>query len=221
MKEDDKISCVSGLIWLGVFSAAFAYIESAIVVYLRLLYYPDGFTFPIVLVPNFTAMVELGREACTIVILYTVSRLIFKKPMNIFCGFMYCFGIWDIFYYIWLYVFLGWPESLFTWDILFLIPLPWIGPVLAPVIVSLSMITAAVIILRLDLKGIRLYNNTGLWITVISAGLIIILSFIIDCNIVLDQTVPVNFKWWIFLLGEFTGIAAFGFALWKTYNRQD
>ena len=221
MKKADKITYLSSLLWLGIFSAAFAYIESAIVIYLRLLYYPGGFSFPIVLVPNFTAVVELGREACTIVILYTVSRLTFKKPMNIFCGFIYCFGIWDIFYYIWLYVYLGWPENFFIWDILFLIPLPWIGPVLAPVIVSLSMITAAIIILRLDSKGIYFYNNTGLWTAIIAAGVIIVLSFIIDYKVVTEQSVPVTFKWWIFLCGEFTGIAAFGFALWKTYNKQD
>jgi hypothetical protein len=33
-----------------------------------------------------------------------------------------------------------WPKSLFDWDILFLLPLPWWGPVLAPVCIALLMI---------------------------------------------------------------------------------
>src|SRR2546422_2160642 len=26
-------------------------------------------------------------------------------------------SVWDIFYYVWLWVFIGWPPSLFTWDV--------------------------------------------------------------------------------------------------------
>jgi hypothetical protein len=50
------------------------------------------------------------------------------------------FGVWDIFYYIFLRVMCGWPRSLFDWDILFLLPLPWWGPVLAPVSIAVLMI---------------------------------------------------------------------------------
>jgi len=50
------------------------------------------------------------------------------------------FGSWDILYYVFLRIISGWPASLFDWDILFLLPLPWWGPVLAPVIVALLMI---------------------------------------------------------------------------------
>ena len=137
--------------------------------------------------------------------------------MNVFCAFMFCFGVWDIFYYLWLYVFLGWPLSLMTWDILFLIPLPWIGPVLAPVIVSISMIIAAVIILRLDSMNISFYHDKMLWTAVIAGGVIIIISFTIDYRVVVDQALPANFKWWLFSIGELIGIAGFGYALWKTH----
>ena len=57
-------------------------------------------------------------------------------------GFMISFGVWDIFYYVFLRLLIGWPESLMTWDLLFLLPVPWVGPVIAPVLVSLSMIVA-------------------------------------------------------------------------------
>ncbi len=49
---------------------------------------------------------------------------------------------------------LGWPESLFTWDILFLIPVPWVGPVLAPVLVSLTMIGVAVLAVQIERSGL-------------------------------------------------------------------
>ena len=50
------------------------------------------------------------------------------------------FGVWDIFYYVGLKVMCDWPRSLFDWDILFLLPLPWWGPVVAPASIALLMI---------------------------------------------------------------------------------
>jgi hypothetical protein len=50
------------------------------------------------------------------------------------------FGVWDIFYYVFLKVLTGWPHSLMDWDILFLLPLPWWGPVIAPVSIAVLMI---------------------------------------------------------------------------------
>src|SRR5689334_23913292 len=50
------------------------------------------------------------------------------------------FGVWDIFYYVFLRLISGWPRALLDWDILFLLPLPWWGPVLAPVSIALVMI---------------------------------------------------------------------------------
>jgi len=50
------------------------------------------------------------------------------------------FGVWDIFYYAWLKVMYGWPRSPFDWDILFLLPLPWWGPIIAPMSIAALMI---------------------------------------------------------------------------------
>src|SRR5919198_442711 len=50
------------------------------------------------------------------------------------------FGVWDIFYYLFLRALTGWPRSLLDWDILFLVPLPWWGPVWAPTSIALLMI---------------------------------------------------------------------------------
>ena len=207
--KKDGILMVRKLIWAAVFGAAMAFIESAVVVYLRELYYPQGFTFPIVNPPLRISLVEINREAATLVLLYSIAKLTFKKPLHQFYVFMYCFGVWDIFYYIWLFVVLGWPPSLLTWDILFLIPLPWIGPVLAPVIVSVSMIAAAVVILKLEEAGIEFRIRQWQWAVAIAGGLIIILSFTIDYRVVTEGTLPGHFKWWIFFIGESMGIAVF------------
>jgi hypothetical protein len=55
---------------------------------------------------------------------------------------LYAFGLWDIFYYVWLYVFLRWPATLATTDVLFLIPVPWIAPVYLPLAIAAGMVAA-------------------------------------------------------------------------------
>ena len=65
-------------------------------------------------------------------------------------NFLIAFGVWDLFYYVWLRIVLDWPASLFTWDVLFLIPVPWVGPVVAPVSVACTMIAMGLVLLRLD-----------------------------------------------------------------------
>ncbi|MBL7190838.1 hypothetical protein ISS30_04005 [bacterium] len=208
------------LLWLLIFSIAMAYLESAVVVYLRMLYYPDGFTFPIVLIETRTALIELGREAATIVMLYGVARLTYKKALHRFCAFMFCFGVWDICYYFWLYVFLKWPPGLLTWDILFLIPVPWLGPVIAPVIVSISMIVSAVIIIKIEERGKVFHNNWRHWVAAVIGGVVIILSFTIDFHIVPDGLIPDKFAWGLFLLGEALGISALAAALYRTFKEK-
>ena len=82
--------------------------------------------------------IEIGREAATLIMLLGVAMLAGADRWERFLAFCLSFGVWDIFYYAWLWIFVRWPASLFTWDLLFLIPVPWIGPVLAPVLVSVG-----------------------------------------------------------------------------------
>ena len=69
-----------------------------------------------------------------LLLLAAIACISGKTPLRRFCFFMIAFGTWDIFYYIWLWVMIRWPESLMTWDLLFLLPLPWVGPVITPVL---------------------------------------------------------------------------------------
>ncbi len=134
-------------LWLLAFGIAMAFLESSVVVYLRKLYYPEGFSFPLNPIDIHTAFVEIWREAATIVMLISIAIIAGKNKIERFSYFIFCFGVWDIFYYIFLKAIVAWPASLFTWDILFLIPFTWTGPVIAPVINSLTMVIIALILL--------------------------------------------------------------------------
>ena len=130
---------IEKLCWVGMFVLAMGFLEAIVVVYLRDNYYPAGFDFPMSPVSSQMYFVELLREVATILMLLALGFLIGKNGIQKLAYFLISFAAWDIVYYIALKLFLGWPPSLLTWDVLFLIPLPWLGPVLAPVIVSLTM----------------------------------------------------------------------------------
>src|SRR5690349_15252456 len=135
------------LIVIGIFCIAMAALESAVVVYLRALYYPGEFTVAMKLIEVRILLVEIAREFATIVMLWAIGHLAGKNLKERFAYFLYSFAIWDIFYYVWLKVFINWPASLLDWDILFLIPFTWLGPVAAPVICSITMIILALALL--------------------------------------------------------------------------
>lgn len=197
------------LLWITLFAIGFGWVESAIVVYLRLLYYPEGFAFPVKVIPWSVGWIELVREAATIVMLLAVGMLTGRTKLEKFAWFMYGFGVWDIVYYIGLKLSIGWSQSLFTWDLLFLLPLPWIGPVLAPVLVSLAMIAACIVIVQQQDKGSPLRTNKAYWVIEIICGLIIIFSFIVDYQTAFTIGNPDRFRWEIFLTGYLIGIGAF------------
>lgn len=134
-------------VWLALFSISFAYVEAATVVYLRNISGRIMDIFPMKMLNPELAVVEVGRELATIVILVAVAVIARKSLIERFYAFLFLFGLWDIFYYIWLKVFIGWPRGLFEMDILFLIPLPWIGPVIAPVLLALIFVIAGIVVM--------------------------------------------------------------------------
>jgi hypothetical protein len=129
--------------WLVVvmFATAMAWFEAACVYYLRVLvdrvipYQPEPLPIRGVL-----GNVELVREAATLVMLLAVGTLAGRTWKARLGYAAIAFGVWDIGYYVFLSVMSGWPTSLFDWDILFLLPLPWWGPVVAPVSIAVLMI---------------------------------------------------------------------------------
>jgi hypothetical protein len=118
------------------------------------------------------------------------------------------FGIWDILYYAWLRVFLGWPPSPLTWNILFLIPVPWIGPVLAAVIVGLGLICGALWLLHLRSRGTRIGFAPVHWALASAGGMAVLVSFMLDWRVAFQGDEPPPFRWGLFGCGVAMGIAA-------------
>lgn len=226
------------IIYLTIFSAAMGYLESAVVVYLRMIFYPEGFTFPLKAIDQHTAVVEILREAATLIMLAGAGIISGRTRTEKFGFFLFSFAVWDIFYYVFLKLLIAWPESLLTWDILFLIPVTWVGPVIAPVINSLTMIVLAVLISYFTDKDLSIRIHTPDWLLLILGSLVTILAYTFDYihfmlrkfslsdffdpsmqpDILKNATgyIPQFFPWWIFITGELILI----FAIYRFYERQ-
>ena len=198
---------VSRYVWLWVFAVAMGWFEAAVVIYLRELYYPDGFRFPIVLASQRVAAVEIAREAASLLMIAAVARLAGRRFTERFAAFMLVFGAWDLLYYAFLWVILGWPASLAEWDVLFLIPLPWVAPVWAPIAVALALVGAGSRIL-LSREGPRALRALD-WAIEIGAGLLIVASFLEQWHVVLGQSLPGAFASWLFWPGLLLGAGWF------------
>ena len=216
VKEQTRKLGLWPLFYLVLFSVAMAYLESAVVVYLRALYYPQGFSFPLIMMEKRIALVEIGRELATLVMLAAAAYFAGKAFYERFALFCIMFGIWDIFYYVWLKVLLDWPQSLFTWDILFLIPVPWIGPVLSPVVVATSLIVGGGLILRKLHSGGIFAPNLLEWAIALGGALLILLSYTSDLNAGLDFSMPRPYRWELLAVGEASAFYALVRSLIRT-----
>ena len=147
------------LLWVTLFSIGFGMVEAAVVIYTRALYFPDGFQFPINAIADPIVFTELWREFATLLMLAAVGIIAGKNKVQRFAYFLISFAVWDIFYYVFLKVFIDWPANFMTWDILFLLPVAWIGPVIAPIILAILMIGIG---LMLIIKNTPL--NTKSWL---------------------------------------------------------
>lgn len=168
------------IVWLTAFSISMGLLESAVVIYLRQAYYNDGFDFPLKAVTPAIALTELLREAATLIMLMAIGFFTGRTFSEKFAGFIYAFAIWDIFYYVFLWMLIGWPESLLTWDVLFLLPSMWTGPVIAPVITSLSMIllASAINYFNARLKNAAIAGRE--WLVLISGSIWLIWAFMYE-----------------------------------------
>ncbi len=197
------------IIFTSVLSIGMAFAEAAVVFYLREIYYPEGFTFPLKPVIDNLIGIELLREAATIIMLFSIAVLVGRKTWEQFAYFLFCFGIWDIFYYIWLKVLLDWPSSLTEWDILFLIPIPWIGPVIAPVSISILMIIFGLSIIWLFHKASEFKPALISYILAAAATGLILFSFMKDTGATLYQKYPQPYLYGLLISGELLYITAF------------
>lgn len=229
------------IIWPVVaFGITMAMFESAVVIYLRELYYPAGFSFPLKLTSNTVAATEFLREFASLIMIGAVAWLAGRGFTQRFAWFLIIFAIWDIFYYIFLKALLGWPESWLTWDILFLIPVHWTGPVVAPIFVSLIMITLGVVLLRYtQLRNAPAIISKKEWWLLGTGAFVVFAAFILDYSMYLIKNfhsqpgaqfidtmttlsmkyIPDYFPWTVFIAGIVLLISSI--LLFVRRNRKD
>jgi len=217
--------------WLVVvvFATAMAWVESAVVFYLRTHidriepYQPDP--LPVI---GGLGLAELVREFATLVMLFTVGVLAGKTWRARWGYTLVAFGVWDIFYYVFLKLMCGWPHSLLDWDILFLLPLPWWGPVLAPVLIATLMILWGTGATQFERPPTPRRSNWFVWPSCFAGGGLALAVFMTDTGRVAKQGVPVirkvlptEFNWPLFLiaLGLMSVPVVLEFLRWRNHSR--
>lgn len=196
---------------LWVLALAFGWIEASVVVYLREVSNQGASVLPahmtLVSMPGHLVAVELGREACTIALLGAAAWLGGSRSADRAGAFLFSFGVWDLTYYGALQLLTGWPGSLSAWDVLFLIPLPWVAPVWAPATVS-TLFAAAGSYLFWTPNRPRRYRWADAAVLIASA-LVIIASFLVESSAAIEHRVPEPFPAWLFWTGVALGLGWF------------
>jgi hypothetical protein len=190
------------------FAIAMAWVEAASVFYIRALVDRiEPYQANPLPVHGALGNVELWREAATLVMIATLGLLAGRTWRRRAGYAALAFGAWDIFYYVFLRLISGWPRTLLDWDILFLLPLPWWGPVLAPVSIALVMILWGTLVTQSgDGQGAARWPWALGW-----TGIVLALAvFMIDAWRALPngrdavlQVLPTTFNWplfWVALL---------------------
>ncbi|MGE5700719.1 MAG: hypothetical protein ACM31N_11740 [Deltaproteobacteria bacterium] len=200
--------------FLVVFAAAMAFVEAAVVIYLRALL-GGGPLFPMKDLPPAILTVEIIREGSTLVMLLCAASLAVRGGARRLGAFLLVFAVWDIFYYLWLYAAIGWPAGVADWDILFLIPLPWVGPVWSVLLICAGMLAFSVLFLRASAEAPFAPGLPG-WATGTAGAAVVIATYVLEWKkIGYGSGLPSGFNIPAFLLGILL-LAASG---WITYRK--
>jgi hypothetical protein len=202
------------LTWVLLYAVAMAAVEAAVVIYLRALHPMEAPVAALLaVIPGRLVAIEVGREAATLVMLVAVAVLAGRDRWERFLWFSVAFGAWDACYYGWLWLLIGWPPSLFTWDVLFLIPVPWLGPVLAPLIVSACLVTGGVWLLRRYAQGVAPRSAWPVWLLSAAGAALVLAAFLADYRAVGERATPPPFRWGVFGAGIALGLGAYVMAV--------
>jgi hypothetical protein len=200
--------------FLVVFAAAMAFVEAAVVIDLRALI-GGGPLFPMKDLPPQLLAVEVAREIATLVMLLCAASLAVRGGARRLGAFLLAFAVWDIFYYLWLYVATGWPAGVTDWDILFLIPLPWVGPVWSVLLICAGMLAFSILFLKAPEDAPFAPGASG-WATGVAGAGAIVATYVLEWKkIGYGKGVPTAFSIPPFLLGILL-LAASG---WITHRK--
>jgi hypothetical protein len=206
-------------LWLTVFAIAMAHVEASLVIHLRSIYYPDNplAIFPLVVLSQQDLVIELVRELATVVVILGVALVAARGATRVFAAFVYIFGVWDVFYYVWLKIMIGWPQSWLEWDVLFLIPWAWFGPWIAAVLIALLFVIwgGTLLLARPDA---RFKPLTVSWFTL--GSLLALTAFLMPAVPLLPGGTeafrgfqPTEFLWSLFFAGYLIMAASLGYVV--------
>ncbi len=160
-------------------------------------------------IPPEMLRLEMVRELATLAMLAALSAIVAEGFLARLSVFFFTFGVWDLCYYAFLRLLLDWPRTLMDWDVLFLIPVTWLAPVLAPVVCSLTMICLALLWNRLDQRSGFVRIGRGAWLLMAAGAGLIFTSFLRGSvgllarnGLVTAHVVPTRYAWDLFAAGE-------------------
>lgn len=200
---------------LGVllFACAMGLLEAICVVYLRRLIIPAGTDPNGPATPLWSLPIEHIREACTLIMLLTVAWMTAPNWRSRTAHFFFMFGVWDIAYYVGLRWFVQWPASWVQWDCLFLIPKPWYGPVLAPVLISSYLMLACCLLLARENSPTKTRLSPAALALQLPGFLLWYWSFVKDSDLIKAQGYAgVSYSWSLFACGLVVAVLGLWYA---------
>ena len=214
-----------------IYSIAMAWLESATVVYLRTLVGRiDPYQARPLPLSVGLGQAEVVREFATLVMLFTVGWLAGRTWRSRLGYGLIAFGIWDIFYYVFLNVIAGWPHSIFDWDVLFLIPLPWWGPVIAPASIAALMVVGGTLVSLTDQPDRPIWPGRWSWLLNLRGVAIALYVFMANAIAVVEHgpdavraMLPTHFSWPLFILALIlmaAPIVNMGRKIWERHAAQ-
>jgi hypothetical protein len=199
-----------------VFAVTMGLFEGAVVVYLRRLWELGAIDVAAVTLSNRLILTEVIREAASLVMIASVAWLSGRRPLERLGYAAVIFGTWDLVFYAILRLLIGWPAGLLDWDVLFLIPRAWIGPVLAPVLVSVLLVAGGTFVALREGTGPGLRFGAGAWTGAGLGGAVVIASFLMPTAPRSATDEPTGFSWGVFLAGLVLASASFLYGLWRS-----
>lgn len=197
---------------ISIYSAAMGYVESAVVIYIRKMASGNpAQVFPLKYMEPNLGLLEIGREAATIVMLLAVGYLAGRNRLQKWMFFLYSFAIWDIFYYVILRIAIGWPSSIFDFDVLFLIPVIWISPVLSPILISFLIVVGSLTLISISERSDDVRIGILNLLIFLLGSVAVFYSFTEQVFHILlsvgpkgiEHFTPTSFDWLLFTVGYF------------------